>query len=102
VSGFTGEQFALPEAVESLRTLRRSRVQASPSAEIIISGADPLNLAGIILPGDRVPAVPTNSLVFRDGVLYPSCPMREPESVKNQKSSVRAPWVSTEASTSLF
>ena len=101
VSGFTGEQFALPEAVESLRTLRRSRVQASPSAEIIISGADPLNLAGIILPGDRVPAVPTNSLVFRDGVLYPSCPMREPESVKNQKSSVTAPWVSTEASTSL-
>jgi ATP-dependent Lhr-like helicase len=69
VGGFTGEQFALPEAVESLRSGRkRSKVNAS-SYEIKLSASDPLNLAGVILPGPRVPAVPSNFLVIRDGVL---------------------------------
>jgi ATP-dependent Lhr-like helicase len=69
VSGFTGEQFALPEAVESLRAMRRVKGQTAASAqEIRLSAADPLNLVGIILPGLRVPAVPSNYLVFRDGL----------------------------------
>jgi ATP-dependent Lhr-like helicase len=68
VSGFTGEQFALPEAVESLRAMRRCRAGAAPPQEIRISASDPLNLVGVILPGVRVPAVPTNYIVFRDGV----------------------------------
>ncbi|NOT21783.1 MAG: DEAD/DEAH box helicase [Nitrospiraceae bacterium] len=69
VGGFTGEQFALPEAVESLRSVRkRSEVNAS-SYEIKLSASDPLNLAGVILPGPRVPAVPSNFVVIRDGVL---------------------------------
>ncbi|MDE3241671.1 MAG: DEAD/DEAH box helicase [Nitrospirota bacterium] len=67
VAGFVGEQFALPEAVESLRALRRAG-GASGGPEIKLSGADPLNLAGIILPGPRVPALPSNYVVFRDGV----------------------------------
>ncbi len=67
VAGFVGEQFALPEAVESLRALRKAGT-ASEGAEIKLSGADPLNLAGIILPGPRVPALPSNYVVFRDGV----------------------------------
>jgi ATP-dependent Lhr-like helicase len=67
VAGFVGEQFALPEAVESLRALRKAGT-ASGGTEIKLSGADPLNLAGIILPGPRVPALPSNYLVFRDGV----------------------------------
>nr|MBI3613109.1 DEAD/DEAH box helicase [Nitrospirota bacterium] len=67
VAGFVGEQFALPEAVESLRALRRTGT-ASGGPEIKLSGADPLNLAGIILPGPRVPALPSNYVVFRDGV----------------------------------
>ena len=50
VSGYVGEQFALPEAVESLRALRRA---AEPSLRIELSPADPLNLVGIILPGER-------------------------------------------------
>ncbi|HRI39940.1 MAG TPA: hypothetical protein PLO50_15400, partial [Nitrospira sp.] len=65
VSGFVGEQFAFPEAVEALRALRKSGV-SSGAVEITLSACDPLNLAGIILPGPRVPAVPTNVLVFRD------------------------------------
>ncbi|MGH9196103.1 MAG: hypothetical protein ACRD1T_10225, partial [Acidimicrobiia bacterium] len=44
---------------------------------IKVSAADPLNLAGIILPGPRVPAVPTNYLVFRNGILVRSGSVRE-------------------------
>ena len=66
VSGFIGEQFALPEAVESLRAMRN----AQPSGETItVSAADPLNLAGIIVPGERVPAISGHSVSFRDGSL---------------------------------
>jgi hypothetical protein len=68
VSGFTGEQFALPEAVESLRALRRSPSGERVPHEIKICGADPLNLIGVILPGPRVPAIPSTYLVFRDGI----------------------------------
>ncbi|MEJ2319231.1 MAG: DEAD/DEAH box helicase [Gemmatimonadales bacterium] len=65
VSGFAGEQFALPEAVGSLRAARR----AEPTGELLaVSAADPLNLAGIITPGERIPAVPSNRVVYRDGL----------------------------------
>ena len=67
VSGFTGEQFALPEAVEALRAIRKT--SGASSHEIKLSATDPLNLAGVILPGPRVPAVPTNFLVLKDGVV---------------------------------
>jgi ATP-dependent helicase Lhr and Lhr-like helicase len=68
VSGFLGEQFALPVAVESLRAARKQ----PPSGEsITVSAADPLNLAGIIVPGDRVPANSGKVFAFRDGVAVP-------------------------------
>jgi ATP-dependent helicase Lhr and Lhr-like helicase len=69
VSGFVGEQFALPEAVESLRAARKRNESGPASHDIKISASDPLNLAGIILPGPRVPAVPSNFVVFRDGAV---------------------------------
>jgi ATP-dependent Lhr-like helicase len=68
VSGFVGEQFALPEAVEALRTVRKIGA-ASGGLEIKLSACDPLNLAGVILPGPRVPAVPTNFLILKDGIV---------------------------------
>ncbi len=68
VSGFVGEQFALPEAVEALRAARKSGSTRS-GAEIKLSACDPLNLAGILFPGPRVSAVPTNFLVLRDGLV---------------------------------
>jgi ATP-dependent helicase Lhr and Lhr-like helicase len=68
VSGFTGEQFALPEAVESLRAMRKSPTSAASTQEVKVSASDPLNLVGVILPGPRVPAVSTNFIVFRDGL----------------------------------
>ena len=65
VNGFIGEQFALPMAVESLRATRN----AAPASEVVtISAADPLNLIGIILPGDRVPANSSKTISFCDGV----------------------------------
>jgi len=65
VSGFLGEQFALPVAVESLRA---SRNQPPAGETITVSAADPLNLAGIIVPGERVPANSGRWVSFRDGV----------------------------------
>ena len=68
VAGFVGEQFALPEAVEAMRAVKK----VEPSGNfVVVSATDPLNLAGIVTPGDRVPAVLGNRLVFRDGV--PMC-----------------------------
>jgi ATP-dependent Lhr-like helicase len=54
VAGFLGEQFARPDAVEALRALRRSPEIAIPAA---VAAADPLNLAGILLPGPRISAL---------------------------------------------
>ena len=65
VAGFSGEQYALPEAVEGLRAMRRKGLDGRLVA---ISGADPLNLVGVTAPGDRVPAVSTNRVLYRDGV----------------------------------
>jgi ATP-dependent Lhr-like helicase len=65
VSGFLGEQFALPVAVESLRA---TRDQQSSGDTVTISAADPLNLVGIIVPGERVPAISGRFVAFRDGV----------------------------------
>jgi ATP-dependent Lhr-like helicase len=66
VGGFSGEQFALPEAVEALRSVRKVKLTGE---RVTISAADPLNLAGIVLPGPRVPALPTNSVTYTDGVV---------------------------------
>jgi ATP-dependent helicase Lhr and Lhr-like helicase len=65
VSGFLGEQFALPEAVESVRAMRN--LPASGET-ITISAADPLNLVGFIVPGDRVAAISGKYVTFCDGV----------------------------------
>ncbi len=67
VSGFVGEQFALPEAVESMRALRKSGFGLTQ--EVKLSAVDPLNLAGVILPGPRIPSVSTNFLVIKDGAV---------------------------------
>jgi ATP-dependent Lhr-like helicase len=65
VTGFSGEQFALPEAVGMLRAIRRT---PSESSLISMSAADPLNLVGILTPGDKLPAYSGNRVLYRDGV----------------------------------
>ncbi|HEX7159168.1 MAG TPA: DEAD/DEAH box helicase [Edaphobacter sp.] len=66
VTGFGGEQYALPEAADSLRASRSREC----SAIIAVSAADPANLAGIILPGDRVPSIPGRQVLYRNGSLH--------------------------------
>jgi ATP-dependent Lhr-like helicase len=65
VGGFSGEQYALPEAIGLLRSVRR---EPGAGELVAVSGADPLNLVGILTPGDAVPAVATNRILYRDGV----------------------------------
>jgi ATP-dependent Lhr-like helicase len=78
LSGFAGEQYALPEAVESLRAARTRDC----SAIIPVSAADPMNLAGIVVPGDRVPAVPGKQVLYRNGTLH--C-KGEPDTIPSEK-----------------
>ena len=65
VSGLAGEQFALPEAIPLLREVRR---RPHDDSLIAVCGVDPLNLAGTLLPGAKVPALASNRLVYRDGL----------------------------------
>jgi len=65
VSGMSGEQFALPDAVERLREVRR---MPDDGRLHVISAADPLNLAGIVTAGERVRAIAASRIVYRDGV----------------------------------
>jgi ATP-dependent helicase Lhr and Lhr-like helicase len=65
IAGFTGEQFAAPEAIGLLRDTRRK-----PFSQhyVSLSGADPLNLVGILTPGQRLPSLYSNRLLYRDGI----------------------------------
>jgi ATP-dependent Lhr-like helicase len=69
VSGFVGEQYALPEAVERLRAVRR---EPRRGTTLRLSACDPLNLTGTILPGPRVPALRTQFVTYCDGALAES------------------------------
>ncbi|HVC04812.1 MAG TPA: DEAD/DEAH box helicase [Candidatus Acidoferrales bacterium] len=65
VTGFAGEQFALPEAVDQLRSVRR---RERSNETVRVSATDPLNLAGILMPGPRITSIRTNTVVFEDGL----------------------------------
>ena len=74
VGGVSGEQFALPEAIGLLRSIRKS----SSNGELItLSAADPLNLQGILTPGARIPAFTANRILFRDGLPIAALESRE-------------------------
>ena len=65
ISGFVGEQFALPEAVDELRAIRRS---SKPEKPVVVSAADPLNLVGILTPGKRVSRLSNQVVLYERGV----------------------------------
>ncbi len=65
VAGFSGEQFALPDAVGLMREIRR---RPASGEWVSLSGADPLNLIGILTPGQRLSALTANRVVYRDGL----------------------------------
>jgi ATP-dependent Lhr-like helicase len=68
VDGFLGEQFALPIAVDSVRALRNVPAQEET---VTLSAADPLNLIGIVVPGERVPAISGRTITYRNGMATP-------------------------------
>ncbi len=65
IAGLSGEQFALPEAVGSLREIRRKPLT---DQDVSLSAVDPLNLTGFLTAGPRVPALTSNRVLYRDGV----------------------------------
>ena len=65
VAGLSGAQFALPEAVAALRQVRK---QAPDGELLVLSASDPLNLAGTVLPGSKVPRLPGARVLYRDGI----------------------------------
>ena len=60
-----GSQSGPTAAPSTLRSIRR---RAPDDSLVSVSGADPLNLAGTLLPGAKVPALASNRLVYRDGL----------------------------------
>ena len=82
ITGFGGEQFALPEAVESLRAMRRGngrnegrdepRREGATGSDgpVTVAAADPLNLVGIVIPGERAAAVPGKTVTFYGGAVW--------------------------------
>ena len=94
INRFSGEQFALPEAVGELRRIRR----AAPTGRILtLSAADPLNLTGIVTPGDRVSSTAAREVVYRDGEpdadALPAAPRRR----ASYRAGTRARWTSSTA-----
>ena len=69
VSGFGGEQFALPEALDELRGLRAAPVTPELCR---VAATDPLNLVGILSPGPRVPSAIGNAILYKDGIAIAS------------------------------
>ena len=92
VNRFSGEQFALPEAVGELRRIRR----AAPSGRVLtLSAADPLNLTGIVTAGERVSSTAAREVVYRDGEpdrdALPATPRRR----ATHRTGTRARWTSS-------
>jgi ATP-dependent Lhr-like helicase len=65
LTGFAGEQFALPEAVELARSTRR---REKSGEVVVVSAVDPLNLTGVVTPGERVAAIMGQRVMYVDGV----------------------------------
>jgi ATP-dependent Lhr-like helicase len=65
VAGFSGEQYAIPEAIGLLRDVRRKPYTLQ---DVSLSAADPLNLVGILSPGARLPSLTGNRVLYRDGL----------------------------------
>ena len=65
MEGCSGEQFARPDALALLRKQKKEPRDLPP---VVISATDPLNLVGILLPGERIPALHTNRILFKNGL----------------------------------
>jgi ATP-dependent Lhr-like helicase len=73
VAGFSGEQYALPAAVDGLKAVRKL---ARKGERVVVNACDPLNLTGVVIRGARTPAVRTNTVTFVDGLPEPATGVR--------------------------
>ncbi|MDQ3945864.1 MAG: DEAD/DEAH box helicase [Actinomycetota bacterium] len=85
VAGFSGEQYALPAAMDGLKAIRR---HPRGGERVVINACDPLNLTGVVIRGPRTPAVRTNTVTYVDGL-----PEDEPGTSDGSGPSVEAPPV---------
>lgn len=95
VAGFSGEQFALPDAMQSLRAMRRA--DSTQGAEVTVAAADPLNLVGIVVPGEKIAAVAGRVVVWSRELqaskfLSGSAPARELENSPESFPSLDLPY----------
>ena len=66
IQGLIGEQFALPEAIDQMRALRRRAKEQDAPVEI--AAADPCNLQGVLLPGPKIPSRLHRTIIITNGV----------------------------------
>ena len=98
IAGLVGEQFAMPDAVDAMRTVHRREA----TGDIVrVSACDPLNLVGILTPGPRVPAVLGNEVLYRDGVPVMPDATATPSAtgVSSQRERLRVPAPAPDAAT---
>jgi ATP-dependent Lhr-like helicase len=97
VTGFGGEQFALPQAVESLRSARAREC----SAVITVAAGDPMNLSGIVVPGERIAAVPGRFMQYCNGTVHGQEPRMEGDTSPAKRTS-RDPGLDNQTATSVL
>jgi ATP-dependent Lhr-like helicase len=97
VSGAFGEQYALPEAVDALRAARRESSAREEESPIAVAAADPLNLAGILVPGERVSAVPGREVRFRNGAVVVDDQPAAPQLVRTPRARSIAEMIRADA-----
>jgi ATP-dependent Lhr-like helicase len=95
VSGPSGEQYALPEAVDALRRVRRTE---RTGEKVWVSAIDPMNLAGVILPGEKVTAQSGKGILFVDGLPQIGADAQEQQAVKTPVPSRLSPRFASMAS----
>ncbi len=98
ISGFAGEQYALPEAVQSLRAARNNESDSIVS----VAAADPMNLIGIVVAGERSPSVPGRQILYRNGNLHAERDVPGPVDLSTTVSSSMLPSAPLTADLGLF
>jgi ATP-dependent Lhr-like helicase len=90
VEGLVGEQFALPEAIGQLRSVRQ---RPNEGLRVTVSGSDPLNLVGTVLAGDKLPALAGTRVLYEDGVAVAALVANKPQFLLEAEGATRQRWL---------
>jgi ATP-dependent Lhr-like helicase len=89
VEGLVGEQFALPEAIGPLRSVRQ---RPNEGLRVTVSGSDPLNLVGTVLAGDKLPALAGTRVLYEDGVAVAALVANKPQFLLEAEGATQQRW----------